>query len=560
MIRISLLTKSSLLVSLVVIGAMIAAPAFASVPVSITQQGKLLDQEGEPMTGERTLQFAIYDAPSGGDLLWSDEVSVDLGDTGVYTATLGGTENPIDAMLLQDGRAYMELTVGSNALEPRLEMTSVPFAALSQRAMVAESVVDGSITSEALAPGAVTSEAVDSIDWEQISGVPESVAEPEDTLANLSCGQEEVAIYVDDGWTCGSLPSYSGEDFALADQVCAGDQIAVGINADGTLACDDRVEYTGADFAVSDQDCSGDQVVVGVSSNGSLICGDQIGTSYSAGFGLNLSNNEFSVASDSFLPCSGATCPQGEASRLYYDANTGGAYWIGRAGNELGTGTALGVGGDLSASGTLEVSDRTRLNDRVSINQSSGDDPDSMLHVRQDSFLRGLVLEAPPWSGVTHLWNLHSFDDFGDHAGSFQFRHRTDDGSFSVRARIDPDDGSYSQVSDARLKEEVRYLDGVLGDFLRLRPAQYRMVHQDRNSQPKLGLLAQEVAKLFPQLVQYDEREDIYTIGYAGFSVLAIQAIREQQDIIDTQRDRLDTLESQVSELEERLHRLETQH
>ncbi len=530
------LKKSTLFVTLVLLSAMLAATAFASVPVTMTQQGKLLDDDGEPLTGEQTLLFGIYDAASGGDLLWSDEITVDLGDSGVYTARLGGEDNPIDATVLQDGQTFLELTVGSDAMEPRLEMTSVPFASIAQRAEVAESVADGSITSDSLAPGAVTAEAVDSISWDQLTDVPDEISEPADTLQQLDCSSDELAIYSGDGWTCGSLPSYSGHDFALSDQSCSDTEVAVGINSDGSLLCD-----------------------------------DQIDTTYTAGDGLTLSDDEFSVAEDSFLPCSSSTCPQGDASRLYYDANTGGNFWVGRAGNELATGTDLGVGGDLSTDGelsaggdlstdgNLEVSNRSRFDNRISIQQDADENPDAPVHIAQNSLTLGLLLESREWDSVTHYWNLSSYDDFGTNAGSFEFRHREDDDAFAVRARIDPEDGTYSQVSDARLKEDVHHLDGVLSDILDLQPAEYRMIHQDRDSDPRLGMMAQQVAEVFPQLVTYDEREDLYTIAYSGFSVLAIQAIREQQDIIDAKNRRVDTLESQVDELEQRLQQIEEQ-
>ncbi len=540
--------KSLLFASLVAMGTLLAAPAFAVVPVSITQQGKLLNDEGTPLTGNQTLQFEIYDASSGGAMLWSDQISVDLGDTGVYTAVLGGESNPIDATLLQDGEAYLELTVGSDTLSPRLPMTSVPFAALAQRAAVADAVADGSITSAAFAPGAVTSDAVDSIAWDQITGVPSSVTDSSDTLADLGCTNGEVAVAHDGGWTCGTQPSYSGSDFALANQSCSGSQVAVGISASGSLICDSPTTYTGSDFALSNQTCSGSQVAVGISATGSLICDEQAsGGTYTAGAGLTLSGNEFSVTPNNYLPCSGTTCPRGEASRLYYDANTSGNYWIGRAGNNLATGTRLDINGDL------------RVADRLSVNQGVGETPSfgQMVYIKQESFTNGLVFESPVWNDVTHFWNIHSFDDFGDSGGHFQFRHRTDGGSFQVRAQIDPDDGSYNQVSDANLKEDIHYLDNVLDDVLQLRPTQYRMVHQDEDSDPKIGFLAQEVQRIFPQLVQYSERESLFTIGYAGFSVLAIQAIREQQAIIDSQDLEIHALQIQVDELEDRLRRLE---
>lgn len=176
------------LVSLAVFAvvALLAGPAMADVPVSITQQGRILDGD-EPLTGSQTLEFELYDDASGGAVLWSGQVNADLGDDGVYSVTLGDAGNPIDATVLQDGEAYLELTAGGEEFSPRLQLTSVPFASMAQSAEVAQTVVDGGVTSDALASGAVTSDAlssgavtsdtVDSVEWDKITNVPSEVTE-----------------------------------------------------------------------------------------------------------------------------------------------------------------------------------------------------------------------------------------------------------------------------------------------------------------------------------------------------------------------------------------------
>ena len=62
-------------------------------------------------------------------------------------------------------------------------------------------------------------------------------------------------------------------------------------------------------------------------------------------------------------------------------------------------------------------------------------------------------------------------------------------------------------------------------------------------------MLAQETQKLFPSLVSYDAKKDLYKMNYAGFSTVAIKAIQEQQIIIDKQSERIDKLQHTIDAL-----------
>lgn len=66
---------------------------------------------------------------------------------------------------------------------------------------------------------------------------------------------------------------------------------------------------------------------------------------------------------------------------------------------------------------------------------------------------------------------------------------------------------------------------------------------------PKMGLIAQEVQKIFPDIVKEDE------LGYLGIDYLSlipviIEAMREQQNIIEKQNSKVQELEKKLSEIE----------
>ena len=509
--------KTLTTMSVIAAAGLIAVPALADVPVSITQQGRILD-DGEPLTGNQDLDFAIYDAASDGDLLWSDQVSADLGEDGVYTVVLGDASQPIDSELLQDGGVYLELTTNGETFSPRLEMTSVPFAALAQAANVAHSIVDGGVTADALAPGAVTSNAIDSVSWDQLVDVPSNIGESSDTLAELSCSSGQVAIHNGD-WSCADLP--------------------------------DAANYT-------------------------------------AGDGLNLSNNEFSVESayfnDNYLRSDGNIDVAGNVNAdgyLLADAN-------GTAVRPalFFSGTDLSTDGDptlyyatnsdrfnLRGAGNMDFGTTARPMDvrifngnfdvRGYVGINMNDDAERPLHVKSEGTNNAaLVLETG--GSDRNAWAMATLG-----SGNLRFWYSDDAGSasFSNRVTIDRSDGSYSENSDRRLKTDIEYFDGVLDRVSQLQATTYRFKDASADVRPSVGFIAQEVQEVFPELVRYDEYDDFYYLAYNDFAVLAIEAIGEQQEIIDakaveieTQADEINHLRSELESLDQRLSRVEAGH
>ncbi|MGH1435256.1 MAG: tail fiber domain-containing protein [Lewinella sp.] len=137
----------------------------------------------------------------------------------------------------------------------------------------------------------------------------------------------------------------------------------------------------------------------------------------------------------------------------------------------------------------------------------------------------------------------------------------------SFRGSFDGTTGAYTSASDRRLKKDIRPLETSLAKVLALQPSRY--VYRDNNPDGKtsIGFVAQDVQALFPELVleQKGERDNgLLSVNYAGFSVLAIQAIQEQQGQIEQLEDALEKAETQqaaqqslIEAMEQRLLRLE---
>lgn len=127
-------------------------------------------------------------------------------------------------------------------------------------------------------------------------------------------------------------------------------------------------------------------------------------------------------------------------------------------------------------------------------------------------------------------------------------------GSFAINGLYLP--------SDRRLKKDITRLEtGTLDKILQLKPVTYRYNSEAENARTSIGFLAQDVQSLFPELVSSrtarNTGEHYLALNYAGFGVLAIQALQEQQGAFENLKKEHEALQTKVSQLEARLQALE---
>ncbi|MBD3237381.1 MAG: hypothetical protein GF330_11795, partial [Candidatus Eisenbacteria bacterium] len=113
-------------------------PASADPPQTISHQGRLTDEQGEPIgDNDYSLTCRIYDVPSGGAPLWFETQTIETLD-GVYSLTLGA-DTPID--LPFDGPYWLGISFeGGAEMSPRIALTSSPYAF---RAALADALAGG---------------------------------------------------------------------------------------------------------------------------------------------------------------------------------------------------------------------------------------------------------------------------------------------------------------------------------------------------------------------------------------------------------------------------------
>lgn len=111
--------------------------------------------------------------------------------------------------------------------------------------------------------------------------------------------------------------------------------------------------------------------------------------------------------------------------------------------------------------------------------------------------------------------------------------------------------GSYAPISDIRLKDDISNLESVSKKVAELKPSRYHYINNNPDHKSSIGFIAQELQQVFPELVKVPaSEEEAMTVDYMGISVIAIKALQEQQEVINSHQEEIDDLKSRLSRLE----------
>lgn len=107
-----------------------------------------------------------------------------------------------------------------------------------------------------------------------------------------------------------------------------------------------------------------------------------------------------------------------------------------------------------------------------------------------------------------------------------------------------------TQTSDSRLKKDLRPIQNALAKVLQLNGVNFYWKDKNQDQGLQMGVIAQEVEKVFPELVKTD-KEGMKSVAYANLVGALIEAIKEQQKTITEQGASIRELREQVLNLEE---------
>jgi hypothetical protein len=102
----------------------------AGVPETIKYQGMLTTPSGDAVDdGDYEVVFRIYDASSGGTVLWTSGTHTVSVSEGLFTCEIGSMVSFPDDLFATDADRWLGITVeGDPELSPRMKLTSVPYS------------------------------------------------------------------------------------------------------------------------------------------------------------------------------------------------------------------------------------------------------------------------------------------------------------------------------------------------------------------------------------------------------------------------------------------------
>ena len=505
-------------------------PGMAQIPRTLSYQGRLANEAGVAIEGDQALTLRLYAEVSGGEALW-EELHVTHVENGLFSVMLGSI-TPLD--LPFDQPYWLGVAVGTaEELTPRMALASAAYS------LNAHTVADGSVTVAKLAPGlSIPPGGTASGDLSGnfpaptvtgLNGKPLSSAPPE-------TGQ----VLKWDGSAWGGSADISGEALWthyswLSPIIQYPGAIEIGGGA-SSMGCSEYLRIRGEAKSI--------RLSVPNSSVNDPIR-----------FYLSQTpepDNTFNVL---YYPIFNRNIIQMECA--YINVNTASSkrpniFLANSSVSNLSL-TVLGWGQHVDRStGSLKFcAAQTKLDSYgygswITMSRSGklgicNGEPTHELHVAHENTsnggaVAGFKLENK--GANDNWWALYTANSNGDLMLYFK-----DD----FKGKFNASNGSYEAGSDRRLKTDIAPLAPVLDRVLALKPSSYRFKSSPQAEKKSLGLIAQEVEPLFPELVSSTgEDEALKTLQYQGFSVLAIKAIQEQQALIEKLTERIEALERQV--------------
>ena len=111
----------------------------ALIPKQINYQGRLADGNGNPVTGTKSMTFSFFNDASGGTALWSETQSVDV-SAGLFNVQIGKSLLLGTTVFENASSRYLEVTIETKTLSPRVNLVSVPFAYIAEKSYTCENV------------------------------------------------------------------------------------------------------------------------------------------------------------------------------------------------------------------------------------------------------------------------------------------------------------------------------------------------------------------------------------------------------------------------------------
>ena len=104
--------------------------------------------------------------------------------------------------------------------------------------------------------------------------------------------------------------------------------------------------------------------------------------------------------------------------------------------------------------------------------------------------------------------------------------------------------------SSRRFKEDIHDMTDASSRLFKLRPVtfRYKQAYSDGSKPQQYGLIAEEVAEVFPELAVRNAEGDVETVHYETLNVLLLNELQQERKENQRQQERIEVLEQRLNQ------------
>lgn len=115
---------------------------------------------------------------------------------------------------------------------------------------------------------------------------------------------------------------------------------------------------------------------------------------------------------------------------------------------------------------------------------------------------------------------------------------------------------AWTTYSSIRWKQNVRTIENALGKVMQLRGVRFDW-KPEHGGKADIGFVAEEVGQVVPEIVSWEaDRVYAQALAYDRITALAVEAIKEQQQLIERQQDEIERQQAALAEVQSQVDRL----
>jgi hypothetical protein len=126
-------------------------------------------------------------------------------------------------------------------------------------------------------------------------------------------------------------------------------------------------------------------------------------------------------------------------------------------------------------------------------------------------------------------------------------------GAAAVAVLVDANGQLGTTSSSRRFKFDIADMRNATAGLMRLRPVTFRYLAHGDNAPVQYGLIAEEVAEIYPELVTRNKDGDVETVMYQFLAPMLLNEVQNQHRQIEEQQKTNDRLERRLEALEKEL-------